>query len=181
MPERKCSVDGCTSRARVKSRGGLCALHWETLLVTGSTSPTTSTLVELKRKTQTRRCVTCGELRPRELFFSTDNYSGRRCYYCRRARAAKALQTAFDENYRALNIKKYGMRLPDLEALFLFQGQRCRICWTSDPGGAGAFHVDHCHESKRVRGLLCTHCNVGLGMFKDSPALLASASEYLTT
>lgn len=39
--------------------------------------------------------------------------------------------------------------------------------------------VDHCHKTKKIRGLLCDNCNKGLGLFKDKPELLNSASEYL--
>ncbi|MEV5764530.1 endonuclease domain-containing protein [Micromonospora sp. NPDC052213] len=39
--------------------------------------------------------------------------------------------------------------------------------------------VDRCHNSRRVRGLLCTECNVGLGAFQDSPEVLMAAARYL--
>lgn len=39
--------------------------------------------------------------------------------------------------------------------------------------------VDHNHETKKVRGLLCTNCNAGLGMFKDSIEKLELAIDYL--
>jgi len=39
--------------------------------------------------------------------------------------------------------------------------------------------VDHNHETNKIRGLLCNHCNIGLGNFKDSTTLLSLAIEYL--
>lgn len=39
--------------------------------------------------------------------------------------------------------------------------------------------IDHCHEKKKIRGLLCRTCNSGLGMFKDSPKLFFAAIAYL--
>ena len=40
-------------------------------------------------------------------------------------------------------------------------------------------HIDHCHESKKVRGILCNRCNTVLGLVDDRSALLASLAEYL--
>lgn len=56
----------------------------------------------------------------------------------------------------------------------------CAICQrpTSE---TGTLHLDHCHESNRFRGFLCSNCNTGLGQFKDRPNLLRKAIDYLET
>jgi len=60
------------------------------------------------------------------------------------------------------------------------QGNRCAICGTDRPGGRGVYwHIDHCHETGRVRGLLCYGCNTLLGAAKDNPETLRSALEYI--
>ena len=58
------------------------------------------------------------------------------------------------------------------------QDYLCAIC-KGGPDGRGRLHVDHDHESGRVRGLLCSNCNLGLGKFKDDPALVREAARYL--
>jgi len=60
------------------------------------------------------------------------------------------------------------------------QNGQCAICGTNDPGGGYKnFAVDHNHISGEVRGLLCTRCNRGLGLFKDDPVLTQLATNYL--
>lgn len=47
-------------------------------------------------------------------------------------------------------------------------------------GGIKNLRIDHCHGSKKVRGVLCDHCNKGLGFFKDNPTHLLRASDYVS-
>lgn len=56
------------------------------------------------------------------------------------------------------------------------QGDCCPIC-TKPLGRA---HVDHDHATGKVRALLCHHCNIGLGHFRDDKVALARAIDYLT-
>lgn len=74
-------------------------------------------------------------------------------------------------------IATYSLNAQEVEALLEAQGGVCAICKTG--GGGKPFHVDHDHNTGVVRGLLCHHCNVGLGHFKDSTGLLAMAIAYL--
>jgi hypothetical protein len=69
---------------------------------------------------------------------------------------------------------KYGITDEDYDAMAEAQGYRCAICESDAP-----FVVDHCHQTGRVRGLLCHNCNVGLGHFKDNPQILTAALQYL--
>jgi hypothetical protein len=76
--------------------------------------------------------------------------------------------------------QQYGMTESEYEALLTIQGGVCGICRRSpEEAGQPRLVVDHDHATGRVRGLLCSMCNQGLGRFQDSPALLASALSYL--
>lgn len=75
---------------------------------------------------------------------------------------------------------RYGLTLAEYEALVAAQGSRCAICGADKPGGnARTWPVDHCHDSNAVRGLLCVHCNMGIGQFQDDPERLRAAADYI--
>jgi hypothetical protein len=76
---------------------------------------------------------------------------------------------------RHLIKKKFGLTLDRFDEMLRHQGGGCAICAATDPGGQGNFHVDHCHVTRVVRGLLCHRCNTGLGLFRESPAALQRA------
>jgi hypothetical protein len=86
-----------------------------------------------------------------------------------------------DARSRALR-SKYGLTLLDYDEMVKTQDGRCRICGTTDSGIAGeVWAVDHDHVTKRVRALLCSACNAGLGLFGDDPERLRAAADYLET
>lgn len=100
--------------------------------------------------------------------------------YC--SQRCKLLATQ-PERARRYQLKaKYGITAAEFDTMLAAQGGGCAVCGTTEPPGRGQrFHVDHCHSTGRVRGLLCNECNVGLGKFKDSTDLLRRAAEYLMT
>lgn len=81
--------------------------------------------------------------------------------------------------------KRYGITEDDYERLLVAQGGKCGCCGGDSPNNRrnerrGKWHIDHCHATGKVRGLLCMNCNAGLGHFKDDVARLAKAITYLT-
>ncbi len=73
--------------------------------------------------------------------------------------------------------KTYGLTTEQWYAMLSAQGGTCAIC--GQPPKRKQLCVDHCHETGRIRSLLCHSCNGGLGYFKDKPELLARAIAYL--
>jgi len=63
--------------------------------------------------------------------------------------------------------------------LLVAQGYKCAICGIDARELQRELSVDHSHDTDEVRGLLCGHCNIGLGNFRDDVELLSKAIEYL--
>jgi 5-methylcytosine-specific restriction endonuclease McrA len=70
----------------------------------------------------------------------------------------------------------YGISVQEYEAMLAQQGGLCAIC---NRKFDKPLHVDHCHATNAIRGLLCRNCNVGLGCYEDNPALFQRAKAYL--
>ena len=102
-----------------------------------------------------------------------DSRDVKRAYDRRRYHEQK--ETAYlDPYYR----RAYNITLNDYETLYAKQNGVCAICQELCVTGR-RLAVDHCHYSNKVRGLLCSTCNQGLGMFKNNNLLLTKAIKYL--
>jgi hypothetical protein len=75
-------------------------------------------------------------------------------------------------------LKGYGLTVAEFNAMVEKQNGVCAVCGKSNLRGA-RLCVDHKHETGKVRGLLCVHCNAAIGLFCDDINLLASAISYL--
>ena len=79
---------------------------------------------------------------------------------------------------REWKLKKcYGITSSDYELRVLEQGGKCAICLR--PPTSKGLGVDHSHLTGKVRGLLCTNCNMTLGLMHDDVDALARAIDYL--
>ena len=79
---------------------------------------------------------------------------------------------------RRMQLRRYNMDEAAYFDMFQSQGGACAICRKPCKSGR-RLAVDHCHETQKVRGLLCLRCNQGLGHFEDNIALLNDAQIYL--
>lgn len=79
----------------------------------------------------------------------------------------------------------FGITLEQYEQMFLNQKGLCKICnkpskeidWRTKK--LKALAIDHCHETGKVRGLLCAGCNKAIGLLGDNPELIRLAHLYL--
>lgn len=73
----------------------------------------------------------------------------------------------------------FGMTRQDYNRLFQIQGGTCAICKIHQMQVNKNLRVDHCHETNKIRGLLCHNCNVSLGLLRESIPTLKAMIEYL--
>ena len=133
---------------------------------------------------ETKRCPKCGEIKEHSFFYRSKNHKDGCSSYC------KVCQNLRSTSYTRENKNKipttgyslkrrYGITTQDYLNLLKLQENKCAICKTSECHTGRNFSVDHCHTTGKIRGLLCAHCNVGLGNFKDNSLLLKEAITYL--
>src|SRR5438552_3388809 len=82
-----------------------------------------------------------------------------------------------DRILKVMRLRIYGIGPDQFDALLQNQQGLCAIC--SEQFRDANPHLDHDHATGRIRGLLCAQCNLGLGKFKDDPALLMTAALYV--
>lgn len=82
------------------------------------------------------------------------------------------------EEQRISRIRMYGIDVPDYERLLKQQGGGCAICGKK-PEERRALDIDHDHKTGKVRGLLCSNHNRGIGLIGDDLMSLVKAMEYL--
>jgi hypothetical protein len=125
---------------------------------------------ELKNKVTVleKTCVKCTRLLPSQFYLLNKSCKDGLNGWCKECAKDAVLQN------------KYGITLDKYKTMLIAQNHSCAICKTKDPmGPTGEFVVDHCHTSGKVRGLLCNHCNTGLGKLGDTVESLEKAISYL--
>ena len=123
------------------------------------------------------RCKDCGEVQPFDVFPRNKNAKQGRhpyCKPCHNMRSEETRQRLYGGGRHYHLMRRYGIGAADVERMIEEQGGVCAVCREGLPE-----HVDHDHETGRVRGILCFNCNGGLGQFRDRVDILSRAIAYL--
>jgi hypothetical protein len=133
----------------------------------------------------------------------------KKCKYCNESKESKDFNTnksnqckkcrsIVKKNYREKNKekeklsflkrffkRKYNITIEQYNEILEKQNGKCAICFSEKSRRNGKTNqseplaVDHCHKTGKVRGLLCTNCNVGIGLCKDNIELFYNCITYL--
>jgi hypothetical protein len=99
-----------------------------------------------------------------------------------RLNAYRRAHNARPERKRALRDgyyrRNFGISAADVDSMLLAQNGVCAICGGA-PTRAQGWHVDHDHETGRIRGVLCQRCNHAIGLLDEDPDRLRAAADYL--
>jgi hypothetical protein len=132
-----------------------------------------------------RKCSRCEKAKPVTDFalMKGDRLARRKqCGECNAARRKRDSDNGATQKWKRANPQKvesarlryrYGITIERRAEMAVEQGHRCACCRRERK-----LFVDHCHDTGRVRGLLCRHCNIALGLLDDSPLLVAQLLEY---
>lgn len=131
-------------------------------------------------------CRKCGELKPITGFsLSRQGVNGpvyrSDCKACCSTRALEwqdaNRQRQADTQFAWNLMRNYGITKEEYDRILAEQGGVCGICGKDDPNQK--LSVDHNHETGKVRGLLCSTCNRGIGLLNDDVDVLKRAIYYL--
>lgn len=143
-----------------------------------------------------KQCNRCLKTKSLESFFKDKSHSSGRYSICKECKKlatyewrsenrGKYNQVAKDwrkkNHFRNLGYffaTKYRLKVSEYQAMVEKQNGLCWIC-NKPPIGKKRLSVDHCHTTKKVRGLLCDNCNKGIGNLKEDPKILVRAIRYL--
>ena len=146
---------------------------------------------------QTKLCPKCKQRKDAVAFsFRKNGYLRAYCKACEverqnareRTPKGKAYKAKFDrenrkkkpDRYRNSELKqKYGITVVEWNERFEKQGKACAVCRRTEPSVPRRWETDHCHKTKKFRGVLCGKCNSILGFANDNPAVLVNAALYL--
>ena len=171
--DRTCLNCGVSIPAEVTGRAKFCSRKCGVTWKNGQRAEATRAAWRAKDL----RCARCGSPVP------IPDAGSHRLKYC----SAKCKKLDADERWRASSPHynrqyNYGITPEQYQEQMETQAGRCAICRSDEWLGKGNRpHTDHCHETKRFRGILCGNENIGVGLFGDDPLRLLAAARYLLT
>jgi hypothetical protein len=127
-------------------------------------------------------CCQCDKKKPQTEFYKLQASKSGLSSACKKCLTAKAKEVYIPGQHRDISLRhRFGIDSNQYESMLKIQGGKCAICGADNPRRVNQkyFHVDHNHVTGEIRGLLCHHCNAGIGFLDDDPERLEAATKYL--
>lgn len=126
-----------------------------------------------------KTCTHCKKEKPFEAFYK--DKKTKKGYMSKCKACLKLIDSPSAKKNRSLKFL-YNLSLNQVTEMYMLQEGKCAICNVFKPtyNTHGGLVIDHDHNTGKVRGLLCTNCNVLLGRAQDNIQLLHKAANYLT-
>jgi len=170
-----CKVDKIDSRSPLSEEdwGFFISLLWP---------PRVLSYMEKVNNDKQRKCARCKNIFPLDLFPINRGLKHGHGYYCKNCKNIVKRENRHryrDREKTKIQTIKYKYGLSEQEYINLLErsGHQCAICKRSDK----RLVIDHNHQTKQVRGLLCATCNTGLGHFYEDEVILTGAINYVKT
>jgi hypothetical protein len=123
-------------------------------------------------------CSACTSWLPLDAFSKLKREPSGRATYCRLCKKKKNQKWGYKHQKKYTHNHLYGITLEEREILWEKQNRCCGICKEPIPVQGNKSHLDHNHDTGKVRGLLCPTCNMGIGLLGEGRFLIA-AIQYL--
>lgn len=176
---KNCTVEGCAGKSIAK---GLCTTHYLRQRRHGSTDKPKFVREKLIEHGLSY-CPKCNQTKPLDNFCK-DKYTAFGvsiyCKICDREKGKLRYKNHKDKHINNRLRKKFGITLNEYHDLLKQQNGVCAICGNPPKENKPMLSVDHDHKTKKLRGILCSSCNQGIGLFHDNIEHLANAIKYLS-
>ena len=133
-------------------------------------------------------CPKCNETKPKSDFYKAKSGFTSYCKVCWKTYIKTTQRKPSKEKTRSYILRsKFGISFEDYMTLYNNQGGLCSICkkpltiWAETRDYSNVACVDHNHTTGEIRGLLCNHCNTGIGLFREDLSIMKEAINYLTS
>jgi hypothetical protein len=128
---------------------------------------------------KTPHCVGCGETDITKFYVDDlGRRTNKSCKECHKINCKRRWHGYSAVKKASTRVKKYGITVDEFMKLCEAHNGKCAICGV-EPKTKRGLHIDHCHDTGVIRGLLCNGCNTGIGLLQESPEIMTKAIEYL--
>ena len=119
-----------------------------------------------------KTCNTCAQDLDESMFWVRTYASGKKGLQNKCKKCSTKVRRKY---YKPHHLIRDMLKISDDHYEELMQNKNCNICGKELDKKC----IDHCHETKKIRGVLCNNCNTALGLFKDNVSVMKDAILYL--